>query len=1240
MGQSQSDIGEIVGFETLQKLTEPAQMPIDDHVWLELLKVRVPPLQPVDLDNMIRHAMFLKFITTNEVSGNFRNFLRFLTRLLTAFRNSNPDALPCSPTSLASLALIARVLLKQFVEAYTAPELLYHLEHVPQHTHMHTHAQPPPATSTSTSSAAHSTTHKYDPQGGVFTSDEEREMGVGGRRCEVVPDGCIKVTYRGKHAVVISVERPEGQRQEEQTTEHMAEYIKGQVVEWFVNDFPEDADILTNRGFVFREPTAGILTGYDLAIRMGTATVTPAAASSSDTQGPTTSSSSSSEEGPAELGRTVAVIPNGVPRNNSILVNLFLEICEFCVTTQVDFYGHAEVLRVQTILLEVLLTLFAVICPDFEHTAREAMMQDDSQRDKAKACTSDASTSASTCTTVSDGSSDGGGGAGGGVVNTEKEREREKGGGAAEGAAAREEDVGSPLPPISSKAAHSAPLYYIYLQSQQPHPQIMCPMTTAYPLEPYLLFLDAFLEALGAGVQPSKSPLHRSSVAMNHHAAEGGMNDAPGPPQVVRREGPRVLGPSLSAEFLTYLLNTLTLKGPPNESSSNPALIPKALFYRSLSILMLTNFYKAYHHTHSQPNATVQPPTSTQPPQLRGNPCVEAFAAVCDPRYVLEEPQGGEGGEMPPVRCLPLDFPGLLAVVCSDRLQEHLFAVLLYALVYRNRTFRLFLLSQTEPERTLLPILDILYRLPSLCGGSYPALGAKATGRADEVAEEEGKPVHPSCYPAPPAATVLLLVLLILSKDKHLCEAMHKTSVEWQRWFDHNGLKALTLGSLVVVTVLRLAHWNFGHSRDSFLHDIIAAIVTNLAPTLEHLNWYASDRLLDFVSLLARSYTRQVSQALREVRSMAKEHQNQQQQQAAASGGGGGGEEGGAAPVSPQTPSIGSNTSITNAAKPVQRSKSSQISQPDPKAVSVLLRGGLSLLCGALVPPRIARNVHLLYAVVRAYPSSLQSLERKLSDLQDALADVSRLFADPQEDGGRLAKEYGRLSEVLAGADLEAWRDRSALLSQLEYLRELVEYCHRQCLWESQEDNEDEDLSVESNLRQLEEVALKVPSKRPTAPSTPLLNNKTPTIHHSPQSHTPPQTNTTDAPAAPPPNPPQIASLPPAPATAATSAAVALESGLMYPGVIGVSGFSGQEGDKGRESSSASAAGVGGGGDEKESERLVLPPDPSLVEICSPGVEYGYRETHETPSYFLPLIWKTIFYLQPDHLCWEKEALV
>lgn len=139
----------------------------------------------------------------------------------------------------------------------------------------------------------------------------------------------------------------------------------------------------------------------------------------------------------------------------------------------------------------------------------------------------------------------------------------------------------------------------------------------------------------------------------------------------------------------------------------------------------------------------------------------QLFSTVSDKQYFTSSTSTSPFQQI----ALPLRFDPLLATFCSSRrLSEHLNSLILYGLVYRNRTFRVFCLSRTEVHFLVLPMLRILHDIPA----AYD----KPTNSAIPLSS---LPL-PSCFPAPPAATLLFLVLLILSRDGNFSSCLFSTA--------------------------------------------------------------------------------------------------------------------------------------------------------------------------------------------------------------------------------------------------------------------------------------------------------------------------------------------------------------------------------------------------------------------------------------------------------------------------------
>uniref|UniRef100_A0A0G4GYX4 Dymeclin n=1 Tax=Chromera velia CCMP2878 TaxID=1169474 RepID=A0A0G4GYX4_9ALVE len=306
------------------------------------------------------------------------------------------------------------------------------------------------------------------------------------------------------------------------------------------------------------------------------------------------------------------------------------------------------------------------------------------------------------------------------------------------------------------------------------------------------------------------------------------------------------------------------------------------------------------------------------------------------------------------LRCPMPSFDRLLAAVCSRRLGEHLFPLLLYALVHRNRSFKLFCLSRSEPERLLLPLLECLSKIPQLAprsGGSR----TKARGRASVGAERKnsaggteggqssasgpaGRPVLHQLYAAPPAAVVLLLVLLALSSERALCQSLMQTRIGPMSHIDQRAPEDATVGALVLVVLVRLVQWVFAGPLDPFLVETLSATLCNLSETFRHLDWYSANKIVSLLGSLCKSLNRLLGLP--------------SDAQGAASG-------------SKVDPAV---------ALQVQQQLATLPKDPVVRALRMLMLSLSLVLYSSLTPPQLSTNIPLLYALLRSFPPAVPRL--------------------------------------------------------------------------------------------------------------------------------------------------------------------------------------------------------------------------------------------------------------------------
>eukprot|EP00920_Eleutheroschizon_duboscqi_P025298 GHVT01062383.1.p1 GENE.GHVT01062383.1~~GHVT01062383.1.p1 ORF type:complete len:1091 (+),score=98.02 GHVT01062383.1:558-3830(+) len=314
-----------------------------------------------------------------------------------------------------------------------------------------------------------------------------------------------------------------------------------------------------------------------------------------------------------------------------------------------------------------------------------------------------------------------------------------------------------------------------------------------------------------------------------------------------------------------------------------------------------------------------------------------------------------------------VSYESLWGSLVSVNLGEHLCPLLLYAAVCKNRNFRLFCLARAEGERLVTPVLRLLYNLPSIA--TVAAAVDAAAGRVSSESTATDYGTDTGGQPAPTAATVLMLVLLILSRDRGFADSLHKAPAHDVEWLDqrhHLGDGPVSVGSIAILTILRVFSWNFGTYRDTFMHRAASAALSNITQAAEGLHWYVAEKLVDFASILMRQFSRRLTAA-----------------------------------VSLCTDENGTPSSSA------PRSPSKVLHEID--AIALVLQSVLSSMCGALRPPLLSRNVNLIYAVLRSFPEA--GTTRLLEQLRqfDSVRDLEKPTA-----GGQATLPRVSLYEALA----------------------------------------------------------------------------------------------------------------------------------------------------------------------------------------------------------------------------------
>ncbi|XP_022956230.1 dymeclin-like [Cucurbita moschata] len=149
--------------------------------------------------------------------------------------------------------------------------------------------------------------------------------------------------------------------------------------------------------------------------------------------------------------------------------------------------------------------------------------------------------------------------------------------------------------------------------------------------------------------------------------------------------------------------------------------------------------------------------------------------------------------------------------------------LLLYSLLQGNSDFLEYVLVRTDLDTLLMPILEALYNA--------------STRSSNQI-------------------YMLLIILLILSQDSSFNASIHKLILPTVPWYKERLLHQTSLGSLVVIILIRTVQFNLSKLRDVYLHTTCLATLANMAPHVHRLSSYASQRLVSLFDMLSRKYNR------------------------------------------------------------------------------------------------------------------------------------------------------------------------------------------------------------------------------------------------------------------------------------------------------------------------------------------------------------------------------------------------
>ncbi|CAG8462321.1 5148_t:CDS:10 [Paraglomus occultum] len=169
----------------------------------------------------------------------------------------------------------------------------------------------------------------------------------------------------------------------------------------------------------------------------------------------------------------------------------------------------------------------------------------------------------------------------------------------------------------------------------------------------------------------------------------------------------------------------------------------------------------------------------------------------------------------------------LLYRVIYQQLPSEEICLLFYLLMIENNEFKAYVLSRSDPEIFLLPILRLLYEAI------------------------ERRPNYPQVY-------ICLAILLIFSEDNVFNENIQKVlcqqQIPYQSWLTERLLKQISLGGLVYLVLIRMIQLNLTSHRDLYIHTHCIAILANIASTVTDIQPYVAQRIVNLFDIVTKKY--------------------------------------------------------------------------------------------------------------------------------------------------------------------------------------------------------------------------------------------------------------------------------------------------------------------------------------------------------------------------------------------------
>ena len=185
-------------------------------------------------------------------------------------------------------------------------------------------------------------------------------------------------------------------------------------------------------------------------------------------------------------------------------------------------------------------------------------------------------------------------------------------------------------------------------------------------------------------------------------------------------------------------------------------------------------------------------------------------------------------------------------------------ALLLYTLLLSSPILAESIAARSDLDTLVMPILRSLY-FSTTMAHAHPTSKAKK-GQLSQLITltPDNRPFRSQSQ-----LYVILILLLIFSQDPSFGRDSFRrvnVSAPALKWYKERKLKEASLGSMILLVLLRAITFNLNQLQDAFLLSNCCAVLLNLSPHIIDLNDYFSNRLVSVTTSCFKRYTALVAE--------------------------------------------------------------------------------------------------------------------------------------------------------------------------------------------------------------------------------------------------------------------------------------------------------------------------------------------------------------------------------------------